>query len=718
MKLIKFQYKTQNGFTLLEVVLAIAVFAFGMLALIELQTNLARSGSDANTRTVAVNIAEELVERARGFTQIEAIADNGRVEYDEIVSSFDTVPRANLDYSVNVIVNEFYWDAVSESFTNEAPVGIVNSDFKTMDILVMWRERFEEESLADHETIDLRKGGAVRVVEVLPSSPSLLGALLAADKESGGTPPVNYTPGENPDIIALKLFDDGEVSKFKESTTALPSLVRGDHIETWFDVVTYSQVAGNASFLRREEFVAVACTCELETTPEAADYGLKPTLWNGVTYTEGEKVNKPIGIAANNVTQSEFCGICCRDHHDGAGNTDEDVYNRVNAGGADADHPHYARDIDNRGNATFTLAGDGDRYVEACRLVRHNGFMRVTQDANQATLLGFPEGYLEFDDGAQAYSAYVVDAVGEYYGNSQALFEQPDPPDPASPHQFPAREGGVGGDATTLPTAWLTDQQQLRARAIYTDYLTSAAQTVIDDCFPRTDDGPRTENCAAPYASSELEIYPFFDLQMTFLARWPLVNDSGQIIGNSNNVVEVTNDAIVADTNEYDGIVPYSRGLAALISGEGGQTRVGISSRKGNLGLTATPSIDPGNDETWDYLYINSNLLDATIPPIGVVVSGGLNSELNRVSPSDLGLTSDTALCGQSDTEWSCVVPAGGASLTVSGYYLRNPRTYVCSTLPFAGESDDLNSTTFTLPGTAGTFNIWVTDDASNCAGL
>ena len=45
--------RSPAGFTLLEVVLAIAVFAFGLLALIELQTRLARSSSDANLRTVA-----------------------------------------------------------------------------------------------------------------------------------------------------------------------------------------------------------------------------------------------------------------------------------------------------------------------------------------------------------------------------------------------------------------------------------------------------------------------------------------------------------------------------------------------------------------------------------------------------------------------------------------------------------------------------------------
>ena len=46
-----------TGGMLIEVLLAIAVFAFGMLALVQLQGNLTRSSADATTRTVATNIA-------------------------------------------------------------------------------------------------------------------------------------------------------------------------------------------------------------------------------------------------------------------------------------------------------------------------------------------------------------------------------------------------------------------------------------------------------------------------------------------------------------------------------------------------------------------------------------------------------------------------------------------------------------------------------------
>lgn len=693
MKPIRFLAHQQAGFSLLEVVLAIAVFAFGMLALVQLQTGLARSSSDANTRTVAANIAEEVVERARGFTQIEADADNLRMDYNEIASygAVDTVERGGYEYSVNVLVEDHYWDPDTESFTTEAPVGIVNSDFKTMDIVVMWRGLEGGESFSNHDSIEFGAGGGLRIVEAIPSTPGLLGALVAADKDAVGTPPVEYHPGENPDVIRLTLNADGD--RFKEATSPAPQVFRDDKVETWFDVVTYSQVLDEATFLRREEFVAITCECTLNTSPAAADYGLKPTLWNGVTYTEGAKVAKPIGTVPN-VQQSGYCTVCCRDHHDGGGNGLEDVYNIDNAGGPNSDHEHFARD--NRGEILETPVIHGGRYLEACRLVRKDGFMRVTQDAHQGALIGFPEGYLDFDEGVTAYSEYVTDAVSEYYtADNPITLPQPNPPDASSTHVFPAR---TQFDGTYLPSATLGNSQQLRARAVYTDYLTSAAQAVIDECFPVES---RTADCMAPNATSELEIYPFFDLQMTWLARWTAT---------LNNVVSISNEPIETD-NTHD------RGVVQLVGAAAGQSQVTITSHHGNLGLTATGEIDLDYEEqqATDVLYVNANGDATPVPPIGNVVSGSLSSSVRRVPAADLLLQPDGALCGQTDSEWACVVTSSGLTLTVGNYYLNNPQVYVCSDLPFVSEtvggSIAANTTTFALPNGGQDLGIWVTTE-------
>ena len=599
-------------------------------------------------------------------------------------------------------MQDYYWDADTETFVTTAPEGIVRSDYKTMDIVVMWRDLDADagETFENHNSIDFSKlGGGIRLVESVPSAPSVLGALVASSRDLLGGPEVTYFPGENPDIIQLTLDEDG--GKFKEATTPAPAVIRDDKIETWFDVVTYSQLPDtDAIFLRREEFVAITCTCELNTLPSPENYGLMPTLWNGIDYTEGRKAEKPIGDPSGPASQqSAFCGVCCRDHHDGAGGGPEDVYNLENVGSG-ADHPHYDRD--GSGKIIPTPVVNGKEYVEACRLIRKDGFMRVTQDANQGAMIGFPEGYLESDVGAAAYSDYVVESAGAYYAGDLDELPQPNPPDDLSPHTFPARTSGT---ATPMPDA-IPDiyTQQARSRAVYTDYLTAAAQDVIDSCFA----DPPEEDCPAPTASTPLEIYPFFELQMTFLTRW---NNTSLT-----DVVTVTNDAIKTGNEHSRGFLELDESSEAK-----GLARIEISSHQDNLGLTASGPIDLTYDsrKTVDSLWVNVNSGDEPLPPVGFKVGGALRSSVVKKPASDLLLEADKGFCGQTDTEWFCIVTEGG-TLTVSNYYLEPKKvgvervTWACSELVFKSEDADLDHSYFELP-TSGTFDIWVTDDFADC---
>ena len=93
-----------RGMTLLDVLLAIVIFAVGMLALTSLQGNLSRSSADANARTAAVNIAEELIEEMRTFEQTQS--ETGVVAYQDIVSTTDTETRSNIVYNIGVTVED------------------------------------------------------------------------------------------------------------------------------------------------------------------------------------------------------------------------------------------------------------------------------------------------------------------------------------------------------------------------------------------------------------------------------------------------------------------------------------------------------------------------------------------------------------------------------------------------------------------------------------
>jgi len=688
-----------NGVTLLDVLLAMVIFVIGMLALAHLQGNLTRSSTDANSRTVAASIAEETIEGMRAFEQISSAV--GKVAYNDIAGKTFEVNRGGVIYDVVVEVREFFFQPDGQTPSTTPPTGVTKSDFKYVELVVDWTG--SEFQVGDGVTTSDRLGsGSFKAASIIPAIPALNNAKVAADDDGAlGAPPVIYSPGFRPDVIALLIDEDGDTKKFKESTSPLPDVFR-DNTETWFDVVTYNQVnGGDAVFLRREEFVAVSCECTLQTSGSG---GLRPTLWNGFDYTQGEFVDKVYGVVqSKNAKQSNYCDVCCRDHHDGGSTSSENVYNPLAAGGTN-DHSHYGKD--NQGKINVAAAGDGEDYVEACRLIRKDGFLRVTHDANQQGFFGFPEGYLEFPDGAMEYSTYLLSAVTDYYENDLSSLPQPNPPDPSSSYDIPAGESST---ATDLPTVTLAETQQLRSRGVYTDYLTAEAELNIYNCFDG--DGDRTQ-CQSPAATTPLELYPFHELQLTWLARWNATPSTG--------TVDVTNDPIATNNT-------HKRGNAFLDGSVPGQSIVEITSNKGNLGLTATGPIDDTYDSHSSTYQLYVDALDSSTPvsPVGYVVSGAMTSAVAKVEEADLMLeTNEFARCGQTDTKYSCQVVAAGATLTVSNYSRKGNNTdplWICSTvLTFLGDTHENtggeNSTTFKFPGGVTTnADIWITENESDC---
>ena len=66
-----------RGYTLIEVLVGILIFAVGMMALAQLQSNLAQNSGDASARTVAMNLAEELIETDRTTDPFEPMREPG-----------------------------------------------------------------------------------------------------------------------------------------------------------------------------------------------------------------------------------------------------------------------------------------------------------------------------------------------------------------------------------------------------------------------------------------------------------------------------------------------------------------------------------------------------------------------------------------------------------------------------------------------------------------
>jgi len=696
--------RTDRGFTLIEVLVGIVIFALGMMALAQLQGSLAKNSSDANARTIASNIAEEVIEDARTFQQIDS--DGVNDAFNDIVDGTTTVQRGGINYTVVRDVTDYYYTGGTPPFSSTKPSSAGAADFKLLELSVSWNtgQRLQIDG-SNSTTTGAMGSGAIELTDIISSITSPSGGKVSLSNPSSTlyAPPVDYNPGENPDIISIQLGQN----KFKESTTPLPDVIRADElVETRFDVVTYSQDDAGATFLRREEFRAVSCECTLHAADGDGEGGLRPTVWDGNVYTEGEYVAKPWGEPANN-QQSDFCDICCRDHHDGGTGTEDQAgdpgrarYNPFRSsadyhtsGSFSGDHKHYNRD----NNGYLQIAdSEGDTYVEACRMVRKDGFFRIAQDLRQEGLNAFPANYLDEESEVDIYSDYVTDVVLEYVDSVAWDNYEISPPQlteaasMSTPLIFPA---STYATASRMTAATLSEQQ-LRSRGIYIDYMSDDLRDLIDCLETTNGDGSA---CDSPNVSTALEVIPFYDVQLTWLSRW---NETP-----NNNPVDVSNEA-VKDNNSH------SRGMAKLGAGFGYST-VNSEVHKGNLGLTGTDPVDERYSADLDdkNMYV---LADAgsTPPPLsGVVVAGDITSSVPGVKAADVEIEASNAQCDRTSLGFECVIESGAINprLTVSNYFKRGKVLLACSDeftingTDHSGDTPESNWTRFNLPSTATT---------------
>jgi len=695
---------SNRGHTLIEVLIGMVIFALGIMALASLQGNLARNSGDSNARTVAANIAEETIERARNFSQIFTDPDGIADAFEDIGSHPPSIDRGGVNYEISSVVTDYYVSDTGD-FTTDNLDSKANADMKLFEVSVSWNTEQKFQIDASHQTEGQLGSGSISLTDIISKITSPAGGKVSlVNLESNGyAPPVDYNPGENPDIVSIQLG----ANKFKESTTPLPDVVRTDElVETRFDVVTYSQDLEGATFLRREEFRAVACECTLRIPDAEGEGGLRPTIWGGNDYSTAEYVAKPFGESANN-QQSSFCSLCCRDHHDG-GAGEEDVAgdpgrSRYNAfrssanyydgdfGPLQGDHKHYNR---NRQGELALADSDGDLYVEACRLIRKDGFFRVAQDLRQEGLNNFPASYLDEETEVSEYSTYVTDAVGMYEDDIGAtdLYELLLPPFLTTLTEAAVMPIPLIFPASTLVTASRMEpggiiEQQLRSRGIYLDYMSDDLRAKIN-CIELGGDGA---SCEVPNVTTALEIIPFYDVQLTWLARW---NEFP-----NNNPVDVTNETI-QDKNAH------SRGVAILMDGFGFSTD-SAAAHRGNLGLTATDPIDPWYlvEEETQVLYTLAQ--DPDLPPVltDIVISGTISSAVPGIKASDVEISASDAQCDRTNTGFECVLEVGAAkpSLTISNYSRANNLIIGCSeVLIIQGSEVSANGwTLFRLPGVA-----------------
>ncbi|WKE64949.1 hypothetical protein PVT67_14970 [Gallaecimonas kandeliae] len=639
------------GFGLIEVMVAIAVIGIGVTGMMVLQKTLLRSSNESLYRNVAMELAKAKMESFRDFDD----AIGGTSNYVDIVTGSDSVTVSGQAYSRNWNVNDLYYDDSTGSWSTTAPAGAPYSDQKLVAITVSWTSPDGTDtvtlngSISSNSTADQKKG---------------LDPIVSTDG-----PVVSYTPGQAPDVIALDLNTGGDGIK-RESSKPVPDIIKqGNSTLVKFDTVTYKP---DKTTLIREDFATINCQCSLDATtgqgytpflskPDFNDSGEVNEYQ--VVVKDGSLLDKQTGSPSSNNAAS-YCTMCCNDHFDSS----DTSYPLFDPDRATTPHEHFL--FDNSSYNTFTDAGGldtvnftkaqsaGADYLEACRLLRVDGYYRVMQDWRLIDIILMRKDWLDESANQAAYRAYVLAKVKDAIMGTTAA------------DKSALRDISSPSEALKIDNTGAT---QLMARGIYLDHLD-------------VDDLARVQALINGGDSQWPALVPFYDVNLTLLADWQ--------VGAGSTGLSVSSEAIKTldpdPSSDYYGT--YSRGLLTVSSGASGS--VAVRARLGNTGVTG--SLPTDKDDGNQYL---EDSLAITVTGSGAAVTGNLNCltkngaacSSNTVESTTITVTKSDATV---DSSISCVVTSPGGAGTP---------TYNCSGFP-DGWSGTLS---FSYSGSGGTTFVY-----------
>lgn len=642
----------QRGVSLLEVLIAVVVFAVGLLAIAALQGELVRSAGDAKARTVAANLAEQQMEQFRSFTLAAGVS------FDDIV---DRPEGSALVNAVSGVEYRQWWEVDDYHFpadTGTAVLGMTpsgRSDFKMIRVHVDWTD----ESGVNRE---------VMVEDIIANSPpsdALLAVIGSAPPEH---PIIRYKDVlVAPEVIEINLGDE----TVRQTSKPRPEVESaGQNILTSFDAITFSTTLVDSFpvLARREEFVSINCRCE-----QAGDgAGRTPAVWENfqqgsqqrMQWRSGRDVEKRVGAPLSGLDQPFLCDRCCRDHHDVDG---EDSFDPFRPAGNDAngnpffpsglngDHGHF--NFDSTTGELVPADSPGQEYLEACTFTRIGGVFEVTSDFKLESILVLPIEYLQTPAGISHFQDFVttfveeyVDLIGDDYPKTTPNLNLNATPNDASgtlqslwdsfPQEIPPPANGS------------VDGQRLLARGIYVNFMTDELRSQI----------PSEGGAVLPFV-------PFQEINLTRLATW----DDG-----ASSSIFVTNDALTAGNQDV-----YDRGraihCASYTPTDGSGTvepRCDITNATvtatiftGNTGLLANANPTDTDDAVvrTDDIMIDFDL-EPPPPSRSVVGQFSLHPSVKGVEMSNLTVASSAGVfCTRpSPTEYTCIFEDATADGTIT----------------------------------------------------
>lgn len=481
--------RRQHGFGLIEVMLAFVIVAATAGTLLQLNKTYLEYSRDGRNREVAMRLAESKLDELRRFQH--------RAGFTAIDSGSDSLSLDGIEYHRNWTVTAYTWNSASSAW-NMTSAGDENTAKKQVEVTISWNEQGEPFSFSLNSVIS----------STIPAIPDPFDSV--PDNGSNSKLKVKHTPGQLPDVVAIDLGDGlkQETSKPLITVAQDPSSVRVSEKTTIYD-------ASNNK-VQEQELETVSCNCKLSSTAEAELPAQRTILGSFSYWKEGSKENKKIGVKLNG-KQDPLCDVCCQHHFDGAiGDGAESNFRKwydaikwVKATEIIGPHEHY---ISSSGSA---VASNGAEYLEACRLVRIDGFYKVASDWNLVVLNVFPEDYLIENE--NKYQDYIKEVVIEYM---RAQVEDKDnydvdsyvpPPGPASFYDYL----GVSNEVSISPLTSV----KLVARGIYVDIISPGYRESLLSHMEDTSVEQLLE-------SGFLKLLPFEDKNLDEAVAWYLDDDA------------------------------------------------------------------------------------------------------------------------------------------------------------------------------------------------
>lgn len=617
--------RTNKGFTLIEVLIALVVAVVGILAMIQLSGAFLQSVSDSDRRTVAYALAERTLEDLRAFDTLTGSAAGETFFKDiETGSTADvTVSSGQSTYLFDIV-----W-TVSDSIVSggvvSATSGIANLDkrLKNVEVVVSWISP---------------EAGSVSLSSLIAGVDPNAAALTSDDLTNAGgdSPNVAHTPGVAPEVIPINVGD----GRLKETTKPVPEVDSKNYsTEVKFETITYDPTDSNFQEIQ-EDFITVNCICNLSTSgttvsPAYLKYDsgsgtLIDVLGSSVSSATGTE-----GTLGGGNSQSDYCERCCANHHDGALSA---IKYSIDAGNAadGHDHRHYKVSDDTTDPLTLVEAGPTEDYLEACRFKRINGIYRLVPDWTLLEVNVFPATYLAASTSElTAYQAYIQDYV------VSAAYSQLGASSLAAAAGLSA---SMAQPSLSMDTTSNNSNQAL-SRSLYLENPSTV------EGLSAYLQGLAAASIAADATNLIMGVLPFYEINTSELSMWSTA---------SSGIATVSNTSLGAGA--------FSRGLIGAVTA--GSTEITASMAQGNTGILGNtfsltaPSEFAGKDNritsaaprTW---------ISGSYNPLPVTVSGGVLG-----SPYDITVTGSIdeygSLFKPGDVEVTCQSNGVGIQATVT----------------------------------------------------